>query len=96
MSEVLSWAQPFIQLEETIKSSANYSAKRVDDGEKSKSQYESTSEALELGATSSQETDAPNSSTEFALSLQADRALHLLMHGVFNAIKAQPRLGARD
>ena len=41
MSEILSQAQCYIQLEKTMKSSANHPAKRGDVGEKSKSRYES-------------------------------------------------------
>jgi len=42
MSEVLSRAHPYIQLEEAMKSSTNHSAKCGDDGEKLNPQYEAT------------------------------------------------------
>jgi len=40
MSEVLSRAQPYIQLEEAMKSSVNHSLKRGNDGENMNSQRE--------------------------------------------------------
>jgi len=48
MSEVLSQAQPYIQLEEVMKSSTNHSAKRDDDSKKSKPHYEAITGARNL------------------------------------------------
>jgi len=42
MSEILSRAQPNIQLEEAIKTFSNHSAKHGDDGRKSKSLHEAS------------------------------------------------------
>jgi len=45
MSEVMSRAQPYIQLEEVMKSFVNHSLKRDNDGEKMNSQHETPTHA---------------------------------------------------
>jgi len=45
MSEVLFWAQLYMQLEEDMKSSINRSLKRGNDGEKMNSQTETPTQA---------------------------------------------------
>ena len=74
MSEALSRAQPYIQLEEAMMTFANHSAKRGDDRGKSKSPHEAA--ASESRAICLQETSAPDPLTKSALSLQADRTIH--------------------
>jgi len=74
MSEVLSRVQPYIHLEEVIKTSFNHTVKHGDDGGKSKSPHEASAHAQDQhwGATCLQETGALNPFTKSALNLQAD------------------------
>ena len=75
MTNVLSHAQPYIQLQEAMKTSFNHTLKHNDDVRgKSKSLHEASSHAtrLELRATYLQETSAPHPFTEFALNSQID------------------------
>jgi len=75
MSNVLSHAQPYIQLQEVMKTSFNHTLKHNDDVRgKSKSLHKAPSHATrsELRATHLQETSAPHPFTEFALNTQTD------------------------
>ena len=100
MSEVLYGAQPYIQFEEAMKSFANYSAKRGDDGEKSKLQYE----AIIRVRKSNQGQPAYKKQAFSVLSSNPLRAfrtehftpLRLPINEVFNAIKTNCGSGAKS
>ena len=72
MSDVFSWAQPYIQLEEPMKASFNHSVKPSDDGGKSKSTHKTPDHAQDWhqGETSLQETGVSTPK------LQIDGTLH--------------------
>ena len=74
MSKILSRAQPYVQLEEVMKTSVNYSAKRDNDGGKSKSLHEASAHAQDQNR--GQRDKRTRSSRQVCPSLQADRIIH--------------------
>jgi len=76
MSEILSRAQPYIQLEEAIKSSVNQSLKGGNDGKKLKLQQEPPTHVDRIGVTGLQKTNVPDPLSEFTLDFQDGTTLH--------------------
>ena len=79
MSEVLSRAQLYIQLEEAMKSSVNHSLKHSNDGERIEhaTQDSDPYQQSESGADHLQEAGIPDSFPRSTLSLQSKATLHL-------------------
>ena len=80
MSEVMSRAQPYIQLEEVMRSFVNQSLKGGADEEKSKSRHEAPTYVgkSESGATRPQKTGVPDPLFESTSNLQDGTTLHFV------------------
>ena len=76
MSEVLSRAQPYIQVEEAMKTSSNHSVKLSDGGGKSNSTHEAPNYSQDLGATCLQESSVLDPPTKSTWKLYISGMLH--------------------